>query len=145
MPSPNTVSPARRHACQRVAAWALAALGLAASALPCRAAESFTGLGTAFRPAAGSGAAPNDTAVRGNAPAGLRVVVSGNTRALASIDGRIVHVGDSVNGMRVARITEQEVVLKGEGGQEQRLPINPAAVKRMQPVKASQISNGVGQ
>ena len=135
----------RRHA---AAGWCsgLAALWLAGMAPPCLAAESVTGLGAAFRPQAvaaarvvGSGEQSNS-----NAP-GLRVIVSGSSGAVASIDGRTVHVGDIVNDMRVTQINLQGVVLTGEDGTEERLTINPSAVKRMRPVNAKRVTNGAGQ
>jgi hypothetical protein len=108
--------------------------------------ESMSGLGAAFRPQAvaaarvvGSGEQSNS-----NAP-GLRVIVSGASGAVASIDGRTVHVGDIVNDMRVTQINLQGVVLTGEDGTEERLTINPSVVKRMRPVNAKRVSNGAGQ
>jgi len=113
---------------------------------PCLAAESVSGLGAAFRPQAiaaarvvGSGEQSNL-----NAP-GLRVIVSGASGAVASIDGRTVHVGDIVNDMRVTQINLQGVVLTGEDGTEERLTINPSVVKRMRLVKAKRVANGAAQ
>ena len=76
---------------------------------------------------------------------GLRVVVSSRGRSVASIDGQIVHVGDTVNGMRVTRINPQGVVLTGEDGVEERLAIHPSVVKRMHSVNAKRVSNGARQ
>jgi hypothetical protein len=135
----------RRHA---AAGWCpgLAVLWLAGMAPPCLAAESMSGLGAAFRPQAvaaarvvGSGQQSNS-----NAP-GLRVIVSGASGAVASIDGRTVHVGDIVNDMRVTQINLQGVVLTSEDGTEERLTISPSAVKRMRPVNAKRVTNGAGQ
>jgi hypothetical protein len=76
-------------------------------------------------------------------PSGLRVVVLNGSTAHASIDGRVVHVGDTINGMRVTRITEQGVVLAGEGGVEERLSIQPpSVVKRMQTTPPARVSKG---
>ena len=124
----------------------LAVLWLAGMASSCLAAESMSGLGAAFRPQAvgtprvvSSGEQSNS-----NAP-GLRVIVSGASGAVASIDGRTVHVGDLVNDMRVTQINLQGVVLTSEDGSEERLTINPSAVKRMRPVNAKRVTNGAGQ
>ena len=124
----------------------LAVLWLAGMASSCLAAESMSGLGAAFRPQAvaparvvGSGEQSNL-----NAP-GLRVIVSGASGAVASIDGRTVHVGDIVNDMRVTQINLQGVVLTGEDGTEERLTINPSVVKRMRLVKAKRVANGAAQ
>ena len=122
---------------------ALAAFAIGGLGSACPAAEPISNLGAAFRP---QGAA--DVPVAGNAeragaePAGLRVVVSSKSRSLASIDGRIVHVGDTVGAMRVTRISQQGVVLMGEGGVTERLMINPAVVKRNRPADATRVSNG---
>ena len=64
---------------------------------------------------------------------------------MASIDGQIVHVGDTVNGMRVTQINSQGVVLVGEGGVQERLLINPSVVKRTPSVKPVAVSNGAIQ
>ena len=134
----------RRHAAAGGCS-GLAAIWLA-MAPPCLAAESVSALGAAFRPQAvtparvvGSGEQSNL-----NAP-GLRVIVSGASGAVASIDGRTVHVGDIVNDMRVTQINSQGVVLMGEDGTEERLTINPSVVKRMHPGRAKRVSNGAGQ
>jgi hypothetical protein len=115
----------------RAAALALAvALGaLAASA----AAQSLGGLDSAFRPQAAPPAqrsAASAPADEGDYAPGLRVVVTGRQRAVASIDGRVVHVGDEVNGMRVVRIDTHGVVLAGDEGVSERLTLAPAAEKR---------------
>jgi hypothetical protein len=125
-----------------------AALAIAGLAPLCLAADSMSSLGSAFRPqgvadvpaapAAGSGQ-------QGTNLPGLRVVVSGASRSVATIDGQIVHVGDVVNGMRVTQINPTGVVLVGEGGVSERLTINPAVVKRKLPATATHISNGVRQ
>lgn len=123
----------------------LAALGLAAAGVPCMAAESVNGLGLAFRPQGSVDAqlAGGSTERGGASSPGLRVVVSRPSHALASIDGRVVHVGDTVNGMRVTRISEQGVVLTGEGGVQEQLTLHPPSViKRMHPTKAARVSNG---
>ena len=135
----------RRHA---AAGWSsgLAALWLAAMAPPCLAAESMSGLGAAFRPQAGAAVPAGGSGDRSNPNVpGLRVIVSGASGSVASIDGRTVHVGDIVNDMRVTQINPQGVVLAGEGGAEERLTINPSVVKRMHPGRAKRVANGAGQ
>jgi len=135
----------RRHA---AAGWSsgLAALWLAAMAPPCLAAESMSGLGAAFRPQAAAAARVVGSGEQSNLNApGLRVIVSGASGAVASIDGRTVHVGDIVNDMRVTQINPQGVVLTGEDGTEERLTINPSVVKRMRLVKAKRVANGAAQ
>jgi len=128
----------------------LATLSFFTLSAPCTAAESINGLGTAFRPQAGSNAPAGvaggaDVGGSANLP-GVRVVVWGAAKPLASIDGRVVRVGDIVNGMRVARINEQGVVLVGEDGTEERMTINPPSiVKQMQPAKAAHVSKGDGR
>jgi len=125
---------------------AFAGLVIGGLATTCAAADSMSGLGAAFRPqgkvaapAAGSGGRSD-----ANLP-GLRVIVTRPSRPVASIDGQIVHVGDIVNGMRVAQINAQGVVLVGEGGAEERMVINPV-VKRMRPASdATRASNGARQ
>lgn len=132
----------RRAATLRMA---LAALGLAAAGVSCAAAESVNALGLAFRPQGAVDAQPAGGGIerRGASSSGLRVVVSRPSHALASIDGRVVHVGDTVNGMRVTRISEQGVVLTGEGGVQEQLTLDPpSVVKRMHPAKAERVSNG---
>jgi hypothetical protein len=124
----------------------LAALFVAGAGTACLAADSMTGLGSAFRPQG-----LPDAPVAGNGErtganlSGLRVVVSSTSRSVASIDGQIVHVGDIVNGMRVTQINAQGVVLVGEGGVTERLPINPLVVKRKRPAEAMPVSNGAPQ
>jgi len=81
---------------------------------------------------------------KSNAP-GLRVIVSGTSGSVASIDGRTVHVGDIVNDMRVTQINPQGVVLTGEGGAEERLMINPSVTKQMRPVNGKRVAKGAGQ
>jgi hypothetical protein len=123
--------PRRARAVDAAALWTLAALSPAWLATPCIAADSMSGLGSAFRPqslptvplAASAGE-------RTGGAAGLRVLVLSPSRSLASIDGQVVHVGDTVNGMRVTRIDQQGVVLTGEGGATEQLTIAPSVVKR---------------
>ena len=124
----------------------LAVLWLAGTASSCLAAESMSGLGAAFRPQAVAAPRVVSSGEQSNSNApGLRVIVSGASGAVASIDGRTVHVGDIVNDMRVTQITLQGVVLTSEDGSEERLTINPSAVKRMRPVNAKRVTNGAGQ
>src|SRR4029453_18546501 len=114
-------------------------------ATPCLAAESMSGLGAAFRPLAGAAAPLGGSGDRSNPNVpGLRVIASGGSGSVASIDGRTVHVGDIVNDMRVTQINLQGVVLTGEGGAEERLTINPSVVKRMRPANAKRVTNGAG-
>jgi hypothetical protein len=125
---------------------ALAALAIAGLGSACLAGESISSLGAAFRPQ-GTVDAPapgNGERTGANLP-GLRVVVSSPARSLASIDGQIVRVGDMVNGMRVAQIDQQGVLLVGEGGVRERLTVSPSAVKRERPAKATNVSNGARQ
>jgi len=137
--------PQQRAARRREAAVlraGLAALSLASLAAACPAAESISGLGSAFRPQAAA-ARVGGNGERGDAKLpGLRVVVTSPARSVASIDGQIVHVGDVVNGMRVTQITSQGVVLTGEGGAEERMMVNPSVVKHAHPANAKPASNG---
>jgi hypothetical protein len=122
---------------------ALAALWIAALSTACLAAEPISGLESAFRPQ-GDGA-PLDANGDRSDGRGLRVVVSSASRSVATIDGKVVHVGDTVNGMRVARITPQGVVLTGEGGVTERLVVSPSVVKLEHPANSKRISNGARQ
>jgi len=110
----------------------------------CLAADSVSGLDSAFRPQLGaeppSGGGTGER--RGPSPTGLRVVVSSAARSVASIDGQIVHVGDTVNGMRVTQINAQGVVLQGEGGVSESLTVTPSVVKRSPRSRATRSSNG---
>ena len=131
----------------RSMAVALAAACLAGGGSTGWAAEPIGSLGAAFRPQAPppppmeSGAARASNAEpTGTSPSGLRVVVTSATRSVASIDGRIVRVGDVVNGMRVTQIHPQGVVLVKEDGVREQLSITPAAVKR--PAHSIQLANG---
>jgi hypothetical protein len=125
---------------------AIVALSIVGLGTTCQAAESMSGLGSAFRPQAGSDAPAAPSGDRsGAALPGLRVIVSSTSRSVASIDGQVVHVGDTVNGMRVTQISQQGVVLVGEGGVQERLLINPSVVKRTRPAKLTDASNGAAQ
>ena len=114
----------------RVAALALAMAGwaLAASA----AAQSLGGLDAPFRPrgAPAQRSSAAGVADEGDYAQGLRVMVTGRQHPVASIDGRLVHVGDEVNGMRVVRIDARGVLLEGDEGVSERLTLAPAAQKR---------------
>jgi hypothetical protein len=123
----------------------LAALSLAGLGTACPAADSMIGLGAAFRPQGGGDAIQASGARAEANQSGLRVVVSGTSRSVASIDGQIVHVGDIVSGMRVTRINAQGVVLTGEGGETEQLMLNPSAVKRKPAAGAPYVSNGARQ
>jgi|SRR5437867_1616185 len=130
------------------AAWraGLAALSIAGLGTACMAADSMSGLGSAFRPQGAADAPGQGSGARTEAnQSGLRVVVSSASRSVASIDGQIVRVGDIVNGMRVTRINAQGVVLMGEGGVTEQLMVNPSAVKRQPPVNVPHVSNGARQ
>ena len=131
------------RAAARLRAW-LAALSIAGPGTACLAAESIGGLDAAFRPQ-GSAAAPVDgTDERTDANlVGVRVMASSASRSVASIDGQIVRVGDVVHGMRVTQIDRLGVVLTREGGVTERLLVSPSVVKRMRPVDAARVSNGV--
>ena len=48
---------------------------------------------------------------------------------MAVIDNQIVHVGDLVHGMRVARIDQNGVLLTGEAGAREMLAVNPGVQK----------------
>jgi len=125
---------------------AIVALSIAGLGTTCLAAESMSGLGSSFRPQAGSDAPSASGSERSGADLpGLRVIVSSTSRSVASIDGHVVHVGDTVNCMRVTQINQQGVVLVGEGGVQERLLINPSVVKRTSSVKATGASNGAAQ
>ena len=121
---------------------ALLAMAGCASTL---AGESAGGLTSSFRPQAGrespAGGA-RDAGTQTDA-VGVRIVVSGQARPLAVIDGRIVHEGDVVNGQRVVRIRRSEVVLGGEGGSVERMKVNPAATKSQRTASERRDSNGV--
>jgi hypothetical protein len=126
---------------------AVVALSVAGLGTTCLAADSMSSLGSAFRPQPGADAsalASSGERSGGHLP-GLRVIVSSTSRSVASIDGQIVHVGDTVNGMRVTQINQQGVLLVGEGGVQERLLINPSVVKRARPVKAAGVSNGAAR
>jgi len=56
-----------------------------------------------------------------------------------------VHVGDTVNGMRVIEISERGIVFVGDEGVKERLDIIPSAVKKMRPVGEKQNLKGSGQ
>lgn len=126
----------------------LAAWCILAHAGPCQGAELFSGLGGSFRPSGvpAAAAAPASAARSGASAAGLRVVLSSPSRTIASIDGQIVRVGDTVNGMRVTQIDPQGVLMVGEDGARERLEMNPLAVKQKQnpPVAARGNNKGVG-
>lgn len=103
----------------------------------CVAGDAITGLGSAFRPQAAPAPAPvinstsnsqSDTTAAADG-SGLRVVRTSPSHAVASINGRIVHVGDIVDGLRVTQIDGQGVELAGEDGTRQQLMINPSAIK----------------
>ena len=139
---------ARSGANRRAAAvWraGLAALSIAGLGTACMAADSMSGLGSAFRPQAADAPGQGSGARTEANQSGLRVVVSSASRSVASIDGQIVRVGDIVNGMRVTRINAQGVVLMGEGGVTEQLMVNPSAVKRQPPVNVPHVSNGARQ
>jgi len=130
----------------------LLALTLAGACSASPAADSISGLGSAFRPqagpeapAAGAGAGERaGAAAAGQAHlSGLRVLVSSKARSVALIEGQIVHVGDRVNGLRVAQIDPQGVDLIGEDGVRQRLVVSPAVVKRQRPAGAADYSKGL--
>ena len=136
--APRHISAARRP--PFVALWLVASM-----AMPCLAAEGMNGLGAAFRPQAAATSPIAAGGERGNSDAqGLRVIVSGTTGTVASIDGRTVHVGDMVNEMRVTQINLQGVVLTAEDGTEERLTITPV-VKRMLPTNPKRASNGASR
>jgi hypothetical protein len=136
---------AGRHAVTGLRA-GLVALSIAGVGAACLAADSVGGLGSAFQPQGWVDAPIDGNSERTEANlAGLRVVVAGASRSVASIDGKIVHVGDMVNGMRVTRIDQHGVVLTGEGGVTQRLTVVASAVKRERPEKAARDSHGARQ
>ncbi len=131
----HNVPGALRNVLARAGLWA----SLLIAVPPVAAAEGWSrGLADAFRPQAGAAplAAPSAPTERGaatspSATPGLRVVVWSPTRAVASIDGKLVRVGDSYQGLRVTHISPQGVLLQGEGGLRQALPANPGVIKRM--------------
>lgn len=124
----------------------LAALSITGVGATCLAADSAGGLGSAFRPHGWADAPSDGNSERTEANlAGLRVVVASASRSVASIDGKIVRVGDMVNGMRITRIDQNGVVLTGEGGVTERLTVIPPTVKRERPAKATRDSHGAQQ
>lgn len=127
-----------------------AAVALAAALAACAtaaAADGMSGLGASFRPQPGvDGRTEGRTdggAARGDAAPGLRIVLlRAGQQAAASIDGRMVHVGDSVNGLRVTRIDAQGVTLAGEDGVSERLLVNPAVLKNTRAAPGARNPNG---
>ena len=133
-------------------AW-VAALLLAPSLA---AAQSLNGVGAAFKPqalppppapvataatpAAAASAAAASVTHDPASTSGLRVLVTGGSRQLATIDGKLVRVGDTVNGMRVLQIGPKGVVLKGEAGAREQLSPSPAAQKR--PANSTRVQTG---
>ena len=119
---------ADRHKARVALALAIAMGTLAAPA----AAQSPGGLDAPFRPrvAPPQRSAAAAAADEGDHAPGLRVMVTGRQHPVASIDGRLVHVGDEVNGMRVVRIDARGVLLEGDEGVSERLTLAPAAQKR---------------
>jgi hypothetical protein len=141
----RAIHSAHRRAAGRWVAH-LATVAMAGLGSACLAAESISGLGSAFRPQGVVNAPPevgSDRAV--GSLSGVRVVVASPGRTLASIDGQIVRVGDIVNGMRVAQIDPQGVLLVGEGGVRERVAVSPSVTRRERPADASRVSNGVRQ
>lgn len=130
------------------AAHAARAAGLAAACMLTCIMTSHAADGSGFRPQrAAATAVPAAAADRADpaadADSGLRVVVVRGERTLASIDGRIVRVGDGVNGMRVARIDEHGVVLVGQNGARQTLAVSPQVKKRYVRGDGEKFKNGV--
>jgi hypothetical protein len=124
----------------------LAALSLATVGTVCAAADSISGLSAVFRPQGGVDASGQGAGERSGASLpGLRVIVSSTSRTVASIDGQIVHVGDTVNGMRVVEINERGIALVGDEGVRERLDVHPSVVKKMRPVGEKQNLKGSGQ
>lgn len=124
----------------------LVALSIAGAGATCLAVDSAGGLGSAFQPQGWADAPSDGNGARTEANrAGLRVVVASASRSVASIDGKIVHVGDMVNGMRVTRIDQHGVVLTGEGGVTERLTVIPPTVKRERPTKTTRDAHGARQ
>jgi MSHA biogenesis protein MshK len=66
------------------------------------------------------------------APGGprLEAIRRGGGRALATIDGTAVKIGDDVQGMRLVRIGESFVILEGDAGRKT-LQLTPAATKTL--------------
>jgi hypothetical protein len=136
---------AGRHAVTGLRA-GLVALSIAGAGAACLAGDSVGGLGSAFRPQGWADAPIDSNGEHTEANlTGLRVVVASASRSVASIDGKIVHVGDLVNGMRVTRIDQHGVLLTGEGGVTERLTVSPSAVKRERLAKTTRDSNGARQ
>jgi hypothetical protein len=129
-------SAGRHHAVNSLRA-VLAALSIAGAGATCLAADTAGGLGAAFRPQGWVDAPSDGSAERTDAnQAGLRVVVA---------SGKVVRVGDTVNGMRVTLIDQHGVVLTGEGGATERLTVIPPAVKRARPAKPTRDAHGASQ
>ena len=67
--------------------------------------------GTLALPEGGDGVAPVESGVQ-------TVILRPGGRSAAVINGQYVEVGGKLGGKRVVKITESEVVLKGESGRE---------------------------
>lgn len=93
-------------------------------------------LGAAFRPQGGDSAPGSGAEAEANV-SGVRVVIVGAHRRVATIDGHVVRVGDRLNGSRVMRISLQEVVLLGEDGSTERLLVSPAVALSKRPSPAN--------
>ena len=131
--SPHPSPPSALDA--RARQGATVALLLAAwMATPAGAADT-SGLGAAFRP---QELAPVAQPAASGVPSGscrhkrqgVSVVVIRPEMASAVVDGRLVRVGDSVRGMRVARIDAAGVMLAGQGAAHELLTLAPLAMKR---------------
>jgi hypothetical protein len=125
--------PSAPHA--RARRGATAALLLAGwLSTPAGAADT-SGLGAAFRPqeaapvvqAAASGVSSASCRHKRH---GVSVIVIRPEMASAVVDDRLVRVGDSVRGMRVARIDAAGVMLVGQAAGHDLLTLAPLATKR---------------
>ena len=140
----------RQHSAARCAGIGLraglAALSIAGAGATCHAADTTSGLGSAFRPQGWADAPSDGSGARTESnEAGLRVVVASASRSVASIDGKVVRVGDTVNGRRVTLIDQHGVVLTGDGGVTERLSVVPPEVKRARPAKPARELHGARQ
>ena len=140
---PMKLHPAHRRPSWRAGPAALALAAALAATATAAAADAMSGLGASFRPPPGSEGRTDGATARGDVAPGLRIVLlRAGQPAAASIDGRMVHVGDSVNGLRVTRIDAQGVTLAGEDGVSERLLVNPAVLKNTRAAPGARNPNG---
>ena len=81
-----------------------------------------------------TGATPEGGIVAGNENAVQAVFVRPGGKSTAIVNGQTIRIGDPWGDKRVIRISEKEIVLRGDGGRES-IPIYPGIEKSMVPVK----------